>query len=123
MNKKILENLIEWLTRNYKNLPKSNIDGEEIVIFATGNFDDEYGYGSSDLDSFGINKDGKIVYAFASGCSCYCGAGVEDGVEVTEKLFTLKGVNEDLAEDIIKQIKQFEVENKIEIASYEYESY
>lgn len=123
INKIELQKLITWLKNNYKDLPKSKIDGEEIVIFATGDFGGEYGYGSSDLDSFGINEKGNIVYAYASGCSCYCGAGVDEGAEITEKLFTLKNVDEDLAQDVIKQIDTFIKNNKIEISDYNYGSY
>lgn len=46
VNKTKLNKMISWLKRNYKDLPKSNIDGTEIVIFATGNFEGEYGWGS-----------------------------------------------------------------------------
>lgn len=117
-----VKQIIDWIKKNYAKLPVSNIDGKELVIFATGDFSGEYGYGSSDLESWGVDKDGKLFWAYASGCSCDCGAGVE---EKTLKVFELEKF-EDGQTDILKAIGLFNSDKnkfKESIQGYEYKSY
>ena len=98
MDEKIdLTKICKFIKSNYKELPKSDIDKKELVIFATGDFDGEYGYGSSDLDSYGVDIDGKLYWAFASGCSCYCSAGSE---EKSVKIVEIKNLDQDFIKGI-----------------------
>ena len=112
--------MLKLLKDNYEKLPKSKIDEEEFVIFATGKFEGEYGYGSSDLESYGIDKNGKLYWIYASGCSCHCDTWSEEKdikvFEITEKDPT----------DILKQFELFNLD-KDEflkgIKSYDYENF
>lgn len=99
-----LEKLCKWIKENFDSLPISKIGGDskyvdkkwirtdakELVIFATGKFEGEYGFGSSDLESWGVDREGKLFWAFASGCSCSCSSGVEDINNMTLKLFEVE---------------------------------
>lgn len=121
MDKK-LKKIASWIKKNYKELPESNIDGKKLVIFATGDFSGEYGYGSSDLESWGVDSEGKLFWAYASGCSCNCGADTE---EKTFKVFELQKIENDET-DILKAIGLFEISKedfKKSINSYNYQSY
>jgi hypothetical protein len=119
---KELKKIIKWIKENYKDLPKSKIDDKELIIFSTGDFSGEYGYGSSDLKSWGVDKDGKFFWAFASGCSCYCGT---DAEEKDIKLFEVEKYPYSET-DLLKVIGLFntDIEKfKENIASYEYSSW
>lgn len=114
--------IIKWIKDHYSELPESNIDGQKLVIFATGDFSGEYGWGSSDLEGWGVDEDGKLYWAYASGCSCNCGAGT---VEKTVKVFELEKF-EDGQTDILKAIGLFITDKekfKQSIESHEYKSY
>jgi hypothetical protein len=120
--KEKLEQIAEWIKANYKDLPESDIDGKKLVIFATGDFSGEYGYGSSDLNSWGVDVDGKIFWAYASGCSCNCDAGTD---EKTSKVLEAMPMSEDDT-DLLKQIALFDLDKKAfqsSIGSYNYRSY
>lgn len=123
--KEKLEKIGKWVKKNYKDLPKSSIDGKELVIFATGDFSGEYGYGSSDLQSWGFDAGGKLFWAYASGCSCNCSAGIEEADEKTWKVLQATPMGEDNT-DLLKQIGLFEIDKEAfrkGIGSYSYESY
>ena len=101
-----LTKICNWIKDNYDSLPKSNINGKELVIFSTGDFGGEYGYGSSDLESWGVDNEGKLFWAFASGCSCYCNTSIE---EKTMKVFEVTDINNMIdATDICKKIVLFD---------------
>lgn len=117
-----LEEIAKWIKDNYKDLPESDIDGKKLVIFATGDFSGEYGYGSSDLNSYGVDEAGKIFWAYASGCSCQCGAGTK---EKTSKVLEAMPLSED-STDLLSKITLFESDKekfKSSIGSYNYQSY
>ena len=116
-----VKKICSWIKKNYKDLPKSKIDGKELVIFATGDFNGEYGWGSSDLESWGVDETGKLFWAYASGCSCNCGADTE---EKTFKIFAVNGYKDET--DLLKIIGLFTSDKqafKKSISSYEYNSY
>lgn len=120
INKEI-NKIANWIKKNYTRLPKSKIEGKELVIFATGDFGGEYGYGSSDLKSYGVDRDGRLFWAYASGCSCNCDAGTE---ERTIKLFQVNNLDGDT--DILRAISLFKTDMaKFEesITSHEYTSW
>ena len=115
--------LIKWVKKNYDSLPKSIIEGKELVIFATGDFGEEYGYGSSDLKAWGVDKEGKLFWAYASGCSCCCAAGTD---EKTVKIFEAEIPSEFQSTDLSSSVNMFiaDLENfKEKISSHEYESW
>ena len=118
-----LTEICEYIKNNYSELEKSTIEKKELVIFATGNFDGEYGYGSSDLNSYGVDKEGKLYWAFASGCSCYCSADTE---EKTVKIIEIGDFYQDFIEGIKKALTLFnEDKNKFKesIDSHNYDAY
>lgn len=120
-----LNDICNYIKDNYKNLPKSKINEKELVIFAIGGFYGEYGHGSSDLQSYGVDFNGDLFWAFASGCSCNCGAGIKFQ-EKTIKLTKIKDIEDVLAESVLKMIRLFLI-NKEEfvksLKSYEYSSW
>lgn len=119
---KQLKKIISYIKKNYNDLKKSDIDGKELVIFATGDFSGEYGYGSSDLQAWGVDKNGKLFWAFASGCSCLCDAGTK---EKDLKVFEVGEFNLDNT-NILKAIGLFLVDKdefKKSIKSYSYRSW
>ena len=69
-------NFISQIRLNWPDLPKSNYDGQEIVVFYTAE-DYNGGYGHHSHTAFGINKDGEIVRCHSSGCSCGCSVSVD----------------------------------------------
>lgn len=123
MKENNLVKLISWIKRNYKDLPKSIVEGKELVIFSTGDFSGEYGWGSSDLKSWGVDSSGKLFWAYASGCSCGCSAGTE---EKTVKIFESEIPSDLSGTDIENAVNKFiadREEFKKSISSYEYKSY
>jgi hypothetical protein len=121
--KEQIQKIVKYIHKNYDKFPKSKLDGEEMVIFATGDFGGEYGYGSSDLDGFAVNKDGKLLWVYASGCSCNCGTGSE---EKDIKKFELIEIPDDVSKDLLKRIGEFEINKELFIKnteSHEYNSY
>ncbi len=120
--KEKLQKIAKWIKKNYTELPKSVIDDKELVIFATGDFSGEYGYGSSDLEGWGVDKDGKMFWAYASGCSCNCSAGTE---EKEWKIMEATPLSEG-GTDLMAKIGLFEVDKekfKESIGSHSYSSY
>lgn len=118
---KQVKKIINWIKKNYDSLPESIIEGKKLVIFATGDFRGEYGFGSSDLKAWGVDESGKLFWAYASGCSCNCGAGTE---EKTIKIFEVEKFEDDT--DIVKAVGLFNTNKdlfKKSINSYEYKSW
>lgn len=58
-----------YIKKNYKKLPKSTFNNQELVIVQTIT-DKDWGYGNHNYESIGINKDGQIFWCYSSGCSC-----------------------------------------------------
>ena len=59
----------EYVKNNYSSLPKSSFDGQPCVIVKQITNDD-YGYGHHIYEGIGVTEDGKIIWAYSSGCSC-----------------------------------------------------
>lgn len=113
--------LAAWVKKNFVELPISNIDGKELVIIATGDFDGEYGYGSSDLESWGIDKDGRLFWAYASGCSCNCGAGTE---EKSFKAFEIDNQQKNVKiQEALSMFNNDPDKFRKSLQAYEYKSY
>jgi len=118
-----IKKIVDYIKKNYNRLPKSKLDDEEVVIFTTGDFSGEYGYGSSDLEGYGVDKNGKLVWVYASGCSCNCGTGME---EKSIKTFGIEKIPDDVSDDLLKMIGLFEIDKAkfdSNIGSYIYNSY
>lgn len=58
-----------YIFQNWDALPKSSFNDEECVIFDIANEDDA-GWGNHSFEGYGVTKDGTIVVATSSGCSC-----------------------------------------------------
>lgn len=101
---KEIKKIVDFINKNWDKFPKSYLNKEEFVIFATGDFSGEYGYGSSDLEGYGVNKNGKLVWVYASGCSCNCGT---DAEEKDIKKFLLEQIPDDVSIDLKKRIVEF----------------
>lgn len=108
--KKKIEKIVQYIHKNWEKFPKSFLDKEEYVIFSTGDFGGEYGYGSSDLEGYGVNKKGKLVWVFASGCSCSCSTG---SAEKDLKSFEITNIPEDVSKDLLKRIGEFDTDKKL----------
>lgn len=121
--KEEIQKILEYIVKNYEKFAKSKLDGEEFVVFATGDFEGEYGYGSSDLDGFATNKTGKLFWVYASGCSCNCSAGSE---EKDLKILEITELPDDVSSDLLKMIGVFNTSKEDfikKVGSYDYESY
>lgn len=118
---KEIKKIVAYIKKNYNRLKKSNIDNKELVIFATGDFSGEYGYGSSDLEGWGVDIDGKLYWVYASGCSCNCSAGSD---KKTIKMFIAEP--QEGCTDIMKAIGLFNTNKKKfdeSLSELSYESY
>lgn len=119
--KKDIQNIKDWIVKNYSKLPESEINEKKLVIFATGDFSGEYGYGSADLESWGVDSEGRLFWAYASGCSCGTSADVE---EKTIKMFEAEPMTENT--DITKAIELFKKDEDgfaESISSHNYSDY
>lgn len=74
---------------NWDTLPKSSFNGEEVVIFDCVTNED-YGWGHHSYMGYGCLKDGTIVSAESSGCSCNGGCGIDSIDYKTNKELDLK---------------------------------
>lgn len=68
--------LIQYISDNWSNLPKSNFNGDEVVIFHC-NCDSNEGWGHHYYDGYGVDKYGRIVMCYSSGCSCTGSCGTD----------------------------------------------
>jgi hypothetical protein len=68
--------ITEYITTNWETLPKSRFNEDEIVVFLCLE-DSNEGWGHHGYSGYGIDKDGKLVHAFSSGCSCNGTCGVD----------------------------------------------
>lgn len=69
-------NIKNYILENWEKLPKSSFNGDECVIFLCTE-DYNGGYGHHGYAGYGIDKEGKIVYAYSSGCSCNGSCGLD----------------------------------------------
>lgn len=68
--------IIHHVVRNYATLPKSTFNADEAVIIAI-HHDSEGGYGHHSFSGVAIDRWGKVLYAYSSGCSCNGSCGLE----------------------------------------------
>ena len=65
-----MKELIEYVKENYENLGAYAKDGVEAVWIASSDNADSY---EVDEEWLGVQKDGTVMWAYASGCSCWDG--------------------------------------------------
>lgn len=120
---KEVKKILKYIVSNYDKFNKSKLDNDEFVIFATGDFGGEYGYGSSDLEGFATNETGKLFWVYASGCSCNCNTGSE---EKDLKIFEITKLPDDVSNDLLRMIGLFGTSKEEfvkNVGSYNYQSY
>lgn len=66
-----LEEAIKIIIDNWDKLENDAIEGIEAVWFYLSSHSFSY---DIDDEKIGVKKDGKLVWAFASGCSCWDGS-------------------------------------------------
>jgi hypothetical protein len=77
-------NIISYVKRNYEKLPKSNFDGQSLVVVKEIENED-YGYGHHSYEGVGIDEEGKVYWLFSSGCSCNASVSVDHREAKTPK--------------------------------------
>lgn len=65
-----IENALGFVKDNWEKLPKRKIENIEAVWFVSDDIADSY---EVDEEHIGMKKDGSLVWAYASGCSCWEG--------------------------------------------------
>lgn len=69
--------IVEYVVENWDSLPKSKFDELEVVVVKEMSHSEE-GWGHHSYEGFGINKEGKCLWLFSSGCSCSGGPSSSD---------------------------------------------
>jgi hypothetical protein len=95
-----LQQAIKKILDNWNNLHREVKDGHEAVWVAKSDIADSY---EVDEEWIGVKGNGDLVWAYASGCSCWDGD-YDTAVEKTVKVFNLnhKWSPEEWEEKIIK---------------------
>jgi hypothetical protein len=67
--------IIDYIVSNWNDLPKSQFNKDEVVIFSCTD-DSNEGWGHHYYNGYGVDVEGKLVMCYSSGCSCNgsCGA-------------------------------------------------
>lgn len=76
----------DYVKRNWTKLPKSTFNGEEVVIVEEV-LNDDYGYGHHSYEGWGVDSEGRTMWAFSSGCSCGGSCSVDHREDKTVKIF------------------------------------
>lgn len=69
-------NISEFVRVNWDTMVKSSFNSEELVIIKEICNDDQ-GYGNHAYEGYGVDKEGNLVWAYSSGCSCGGTCGTE----------------------------------------------
>ena len=69
-------NISEFVRVNWDTMVKSSFNSEELVIIKEICNDDQ-GYGNHSYEGYGVDKEGNLVWAYSSGCSCSGTCGTE----------------------------------------------
>jgi hypothetical protein len=69
-------NISEYVRVNWDTMVKSSFNSEELVIIKEICNDDQ-GYGNHAYEGYGVDKEGNLVWAYSSGCSCRGTCGTE----------------------------------------------
>ena len=69
-------NIVDYIVKNWDDLPKSKFDDDLIVIFKEIENWDE-GYGHHLYEGVGVDKDGNVTWCYSSGCSCNGGPSLD----------------------------------------------
>jgi hypothetical protein len=86
-------NIASYVKRNWKKLPKSTFNDDEVVIVRE-DCNENQGYGNHSYSGIGIDRDGFVVWCYSSGCSCHGSCGVEHKPEY--KALQVKGEDFDI---------------------------
>lgn len=62
-------NIVTYIKKNWKKLPKSTFNSQEVVIFKEVK-NEEYGYGHHSYEGYGVDINGTVLWCYSSGCSC-----------------------------------------------------
>jgi hypothetical protein len=89
-----MSNISEYVKANWGNLPKSTFNDDEVVIVRCDH-DSNEGWGNHSYAGVGVDKDGKTMWCYSSGCSCSGSCGVEhkDEFKVLEADFDISELN------------------------------
>lgn len=89
--------ITEYVRVNWKDLPKSKFDDDEIVIVREV-VNDDWGYGHHNYQGVGVGPDGNVFWCYSSGCSCSGNCGMDHNpdtkvLEVNERDFNIEGLD------------------------------
>lgn len=84
-------NISEYVRVNWDTMVKSSFNSEELVIIKEI-INDEQGYGNHSYEGYGVDKEGNLVWAYSSGCSCNGSCGTEHKKE--SKTFLIDWLDE-----------------------------
>ncbi len=96
---------LEFIKDNWEKLPKRTLEGVEAVWFVS---DDIAGSYEVDEEHIGMKKDGNLVWAYASGCSCWSGdyeTKPVDDIKVFE--FNHGDLKDKWADELIKFVEKY----------------
>ena len=79
-------NIVNYITSNWSNLPKSKFDDVIVVIFKEVQ-NENWGYGHHTYEGYGVDQNGNVTWCYSSGCSC--GGGPDTEIKKDLKVFTV----------------------------------
>lgn len=65
-----IEVALRFIKENWSKLPKETIENIEAVWFVDNDISADY---EVDIEKVGMKQDGSLIWAYASGCSCWDG--------------------------------------------------
>lgn len=100
---------LEWVKSNWQELPHNHLDYDKetpmAVWFVTDDMADSY---EVDEEHIGMKEDGTLVWAYASGCSCWDGDySIKDIGCDTESVKVFEFDHENMPEKFDKQLLEF----------------
>lgn len=69
-------NISEYVRFHWDTMVKSSFNSDELVMIKEICNDDQ-GYGNHAYEGYGVDKEGNLVWAYSSGCSCRGTCGTE----------------------------------------------
>ena len=77
-------NVLEYVKKNYKKLPKSTFNNEELVLVYEL-YNSNEGWGNHSYSGYGVDAEGKLYLCYSSGCSCHGSCGIDHEPETQKK--------------------------------------
>lgn len=81
-------NVIDYVVKNWQDLPKSRFNDDELVIVIE-RCNEDWGYGHHSYEGVGISDDGRVFWCYSSGCSCDGSCGTNHELDL--KKFEIDG--------------------------------